>query len=57
MNNSNTLGYIATFFVGAGATEFQVDFNRALICFGIAVVLIITTAVLNKKGIPVTKSQ
>jgi uncharacterized protein (DUF58 family) len=55
--NTTSLSYIATLLTGFGVAELQLDFNRALIAFGLAVVLVITSAVLNAKGIPVSKTQ
>lgn len=51
---NTTLNSIASAFAGFGLAELQLDFNRSLIAFGIAVALIITIAILNKKGIPVS---
>ena len=55
--NNNTLGYVASVFSGFGLAELQFDFNRALISFGIAVALIITVAVLNRFGVPVSSNK
>ena len=54
MNTNISLGYLASALGGAGISELSTDFNRALILIGLAVTLVITTAVLNKFGVPVS---
>ena len=54
MNNDTTLGYISSALAGAGIAQLSADFNQSLILVGIAVALIVTKAVLNKYGVPIS---
>lgn len=50
-----SLGYIAAIIAGAGMMKLETDWVSSLYILGVAVLILVVKAVLNKFGMPVAK--